>query len=158
MPSNNVPSKAQAVGTGSVLSIGGPTGGTDAFVPVGEVSDAKLSGRKLATTATTNFDSAGIARKLSTILDFGQFTCTVMRVSNDAGQLAVIAANAAGGAFDFKVQLPVNPKAAQTTIGDLITFSAIVTEAGDFDLSLTKQADFTFTLDIDGPYTIAAGS
>ena len=153
-------SLAQAAGTGAVISIGGVTGagGTETFIPIGEVSDAKLSGRKLATTSTTNFDSLGVARKLGTILDYGQATLTVMRVSGDAGQVAVLAANVAAVAYDFKIQMPKNTRAGQTSTGDLISFSALVTEAGDFDISLTKQSDYTFTLDIDGAYTVTAGS
>jgi hypothetical protein len=156
-------SKAQAVGTGAVISIGSLTGttgstGTETFTVIGEVSDGKFSGRKRSTTSVTNFDSAGIARKLDTIVDYGQMTMTVTRVSNDPGQLAVIVANAAGGAYDFTVQLEPNVLAGQVAKGDLITFSGIVTDAGDFDLSLTKQADFSFSIDIDGPYTVTAGS
>ena len=153
-------SLAQAVGTGSVVSIGAVTGstGTETFTVIGEVSDAKFSGRKRATTSTTSFASLGVARKLDTIVDYGQFTCTVLRVSNNAGQVAIINANTVGGTWDFKVQLPVNTKAGQTTTGDLITFSGIVTEAGDFDISLTKASEYTFTVDIDGSWTVTAGS
>jgi hypothetical protein len=153
-------SLAQPSGVGAVVSIGGVTGasGTETFTVIGEVADAKFSGRKLATSSTTNFDSLGYARKVGTILDFGQFTCTVERVGNDAGQLALIAANASRVAYDFKVQLPINPKIGQTTTGDLITFSGLVTEAGDFDISLTKASEYTFTIEIDGAYTVVAGS
>ena len=153
-------SKAQATGTGAVISIGGVTGavGTETFTTIAEVSDAKLSGRKLATVSTTSFDSNGVARKLATILDYGQVTLTCLRIPNDPGQTAVIAANAARVAYDFKIQLPIDTKAGQTTAGDLITFSALVTEAGDFDISISKASEFTFTLDIDGAYVVTAGS
>ena len=97
-------------------------------------------------------------RKLDTIIDYGQFTCTVLRVSNNAGQIAIVNANAVGGNWDFKVQLPINTKIGQTTTGDLVTFSGIVTEAGDFDLSVTKASEYTFTVDIDGAYIVTAGS
>jgi|GEM_PF-1978520 len=160
MPQPAGASLAQAVGTGSIISIGGVTGstGTETFIPIGEISDGKFTGRKRAVTPTTSFASLGIARKLGTILDFGQFTCTVLRVGNDAGQTALIAANLAGGSYDFEVQLPINPKIGQTVAGDVVTLSGIVTEAGDFDLSLTKASEYTFTVDIDGSYTVTAGS
>jgi hypothetical protein len=151
---------AQAAGTGSVVSIGGVTGvtGSETFTVIGEVSDAKFTGRKRGTTSVTNFASLGIARKLDTTVDYGQFTCTVLRVGNDAGQTAIINANAVGGTWDFKVQLPINAKIGHATTGDLITFSGIVTEAGDFDISLSKASEFTFTVDIDGAYNVVAGS
>ena len=61
-------------------------------------------------------------------------------------------------AYDFKVQLPVDAEAGQTTTGDLIAFSGIVTEAGGFDISLTKQADIGYTIELDGAWTVTAGS
>ncbi len=151
-------SAAQVAGTGTVVSIGGLTGGaTTTFTAIGEISDFKSSGRKRGTTPVTNFDSLGIVRKLGTTLDLGQVDMTVNRVSDNAGQEAVIAANLQGGAYDFKVQLPINPDIGQTTTGDLVTFSGIVTEAGDFDISLTKASEYTFSVDLNS-WTVTAGS
>jgi hypothetical protein len=153
-------SKGQVAGIGAVISIGGLTGsaGTETFVPVGEVSDGKFSGFKRNTTPTTNFDTGGIVTNLSTTLDYGTFTGTVIRVSNDAGQIALMAALVQGGAYDFKIQLEPNAADGQTTTGDLSTFSAIVTEAGAFDLSLTKASEFPITLTINGAVDFTAGS
>ena len=152
-------SDSQVTGIGTIISIGGVTGatGTEVFTPLGEVLDAKFTGRKLGTVMTTSFDSSGIARKIATVLDYGQFSGTVLRVSNNAGQMACHAAQVARVAYDFKVQLPVNPK-TQTTTGDLYTFSAIVTEVGSFDMSISKPSEFALTLDIDGAITFTAGS
>lgn len=151
-------SAAQILGTGSILSIGGLTGasGTETFLTIGEVKDAKPSGQKRGTTMATNFDSRGIAQKLGGILDLGTFTFTTNRVSNNAGQLAVNAACIANGSYDFKLQLPANPLIGQTT-GDLITMSAIVTEAGSFNISLDKESEYSFTIDLNS-YTVQAGS
>ena len=52
-----------------------------------------------------------------------------------------------------RIQLPVDTEIGQATTGDLIAFSAIVTEAGGFDISLTKQADVSYTIEIDGAWT-----
>jgi hypothetical protein len=149
---------AQVAGTGTVVSIGGPTGETDTYVAIAGITDFKLSGRKTATTSVTTFGSAGAARKLGTITDYGQATFTTIRISNDPGQVAVIAANATAGLYDFEVQLPKNTAAGQTTTGDLIKFSGIVTDAGDFEASLTKQSEYTFTIDIDGAYVTTEGA
>lgn len=151
-------SKAQAAGTGAVISIGGVTGGTDTFVPIGEVLTAKLAGAKRGIVTTTSFDSGGVASKLGTILDSGNATLTTTRVSSDLGQLAVIAAFNAqpAAAYDFKIVLPLAP--GQLTTGDTIAFSAIVSAAGDFDIDISKQSEYTFTLDISGAKTFTAGA
>jgi hypothetical protein len=153
-------SKGQVAGIGAVISIGALTGttGTETFTPIGEINDGKFSGFKRNTTPTTNFNSGGLVTNLSTTLDYGTFTGTVIRVSNDAGQMALSAALVQGGAYDFEIQLEPNAADGQTTTGDLVTFSAIVTEAGAFDLSLTKASEFPITLTINGAVTFTAGS
>jgi hypothetical protein len=152
-------SKSAIIGAGSVLSVGAITGatGTETFVPVGEISDAKFDGFKRSTTTNTNFDDGQITQYLGTLLDYGTFSGTYNRVSNNAGQLAMVAALQNGGAYDFKLQLPVEPLLGQTTTGDLVAFSAIVTEAGSFDLSQTKVSTCSFTLQLNS-YTFTAGS
>jgi hypothetical protein len=151
--------KGQVSGIGAVISIGEVTGtsGTETFTTIGEVTDVKFTGRKRDTVDVTSFGSGGVKRKLGTILDYGSATLTTIRVPGDAGQLAVIAANVAGVAYDFKIQLPVDTEAGQSTTGDLITASGIVTES-NFDISLTKASEFTFTIEWDGAYTVTAGS
>src|ERR1700734_1986468 len=141
-------SKGQASGIGAIISIGAVTGstGTETFVPIGEISDGKFSGFKRNTTPTTSFGTGGVVTNLSTTIDYGTFTGTVIRVTSDAGQVALMAALVQGGSYDFEVQLEPNAADGQVTKGDLATFSAIVTEAGAFDLSLTKASEFTLTL------------
>lgn len=152
-------SAAQVSGFGSVISIGGPTGapGTEVFVTIGEIKDAKLSGRKTSTTMSTNFDSLGVARKLGTIIDLGTITFTANRVGNDAGQLAVNAAQLTLKSYDFKIQMPINPLIGQTTAGDVVTFAGIVTEAGSFDISMDKVSEYTFIVDLNS-YLVTAGT
>lgn len=150
-------SKGQVSGIGAVVSIGDVTGTADTFVPVGEVTDVKFGGRKREIADVTNFGSGGVKRKLATILDYGSATLTVTRVPGDAGQVAVIAANVAGSAYDFKIQLEPDAQAGQTTTGDSITASGIVTES-NFDISMTKASEFTFTIEWDGAYTVTPGS
>jgi hypothetical protein len=154
-----VPSKAQILGAGCTLSILGQTGVTPAGtpVPIGELTDFKFSSIKRATTTNTNFDSGQTVQKLGTTLDLGSLTGTYNRVSNNAGQLALIAANANGAAYDFQLQLEPNLLAGQTTTGDLYKVSGIVTEAGAFDLSQTKVSSCQFTIDLNS-VVFTAGS
>jgi hypothetical protein len=151
-------SKANSPAVGTVVSIGGVTGaGGTTFTPVGGIHDAKFSGIKVPTTDVSTFALLA-KRKMGTLPDFGTFTFTTLRETNDAGQIAMTAAAASAASYDFKVQLPIDTAIGQTTTGDLIVFSAIVTEAGGFDISLTKQADVSYTIEIDGAWTITAGA
>lgn len=152
-------SAAQVPGTGAVVSIGGLTGTAAAstYVVIAEVADVSFSGRKRAVVQATNFDSLGVAQKLGTILDLGSVSFTVMRVSNDPGQLAVIAANLANGNYNFKIQMPINTLVGQTTSGDVILFSGIVTGGGSFDVTIDKPSEYKFEVDLSA-YTVTAGS
>ena len=152
-------SKAQATAVGTVISIGGVTGstGTETFTPIGELTNAKFSGLKVGVADVSTF-AANTKRKLGTLIDYGTFSATMLRVSTDAGYAAVIAAAATAELYDFKVQLMPNTAAGQTTTGDLIAFSGVVTEAGGFDLALNKASEGTLSIDIDGAWTVTEGS
>lgn len=153
-----VPSKAQVLGSGCTLAIGGVTGVTPAptTVPIGELTDFKFSGFKRSTTTNTNFDSGDVTQYLGTILDYGTLTGTYNRVSNNAGQLALNAALQTKSAYDFTLTLEPNTLIGQTT-GDVYTVSGIVTEAGAFDLSQTKVATSTCTIQLNS-VTFTAGT
>jgi hypothetical protein len=146
-----VASKASVLGAGTVLSIGSPTGttGTETYVPIGELNDFKFDGWKMGTTNNTNFDSGQVAQKLGTILDYGTLSGTYNNVSNNAGQMALLAAMKSGVAYDFKLQLPVQPLLSQSTAGDSYALSGIVTEAGGFDISQTKVSQASFSIDLN---------
>ena len=155
--STQTPSPAQT-GVGATLSIGGVTGasGTETFTPVGQLQNFKHSGLKIGTADSSTLASRN-KRKLGTTVDYGQISGTVLRVSNDPGQTAMMAAGATAQAYDFEVQLEPNTEAGQTTTGDLITFSGIITEVGGFDVDLTKPMDFPFTIEIDGAWVVTEG-
>ncbi|RZU39330.1 hypothetical protein [Edaphobacter modestus] len=154
-----VPSKAVVLGAGTTLSILGPTGVTPAATPthIGELNDFKFDGWKTSTTNNTNFDSGQITQKLGTLFDYGTLSGTYNNIANDPGQVALLAAAKSGVAYDFVLQLPVNALAGQTTQGNSYAISAIVTEAGGFDISQTKVSQCSFTLDINS-VTVTAGS
>lgn len=154
-----VKSKAVVLGAGSVLSILGPTGVLPAATPtnIGELSDAKFTGWKTSTTNNTNFDSGNIVQKLGTLFDWGTITATYNNVPTDPGQLLLLTAMKSGVAYDFTLQLPIEPLWGQTTKGHLYTISAVVTEAGGFDFSQTKVSSCSLTLDVND-ILITAGS
>jgi len=158
-PQTYTGSKGQVAGIGATVSIGAVTGstGSETFTLIGEITDLKFSGRKRATVDVTNFASGGNKRILGGVMDWGSASITVTRVPNDPGQLAVVAANVAGVAYDFEIQLPKDANDSQATTGDSVVASGIVTEV-NFDVSLTKATDYTFTVEFDGPYTITPGS
>jgi hypothetical protein len=155
MPTN---SKAQVLGSGCTLAIGGVTGVTPAPTPldIGELTDIKVPSMKRDTTTNTNFATGDIKQYLATLLDFGVVTCSYNRVSTDAGQLAVIAAVQTKSAYDFTLTLEPNPLIGQTS-GDVIALSGIVTEAGGFDTSQTKVASGSFSMQLNS-YSFTAGT
>jgi hypothetical protein len=121
------------------------------------MSDFKFNSIKRATTTNSNFDSGQNVQKLGTMLDFGSLTGTYNRVSNNARQMALIAANLNVATYDFQLQREPNPAINQTTTGDLYKLSGIVTEAGAFDLSQTKVSSCTFTIELNS-VAFTAGS
>lgn len=115
-------SKAQA-GRGSTLAIGATP------VTIGEVTTTGISGAQWNTVDTTNMQSGPDAEFLSTIRQNGTLKVDGNRVSSDAGQIALEAAFASGAVTPFTLTLPKT--AAQTTTGDVYSFSALV-EGRDF--------------------------
>ncbi|WP_213805756.1 hypothetical protein [Granulicella sp. dw_53] len=146
-----VASKAAVIGAGTILSILGPSGVLPAItaIPLGEISDGSFDGWKTSTTTATNFDSGNVVKNLGTLFDWGTMSCTYNNVPSNAGQLALLAAAKSRVAYDFTLQLPVEPLWGQTTTGNLYTISAIVTSAGGFDFSQTKVSTCKLTLQIN---------
>jgi hypothetical protein len=152
-----VSSKAIVLGSGTVLSILGPTGVTPAAtaVPLGELSDGKFDGWKVSTTNNTNFDSGNVVQKLGTLFDWGTLTATYNNVATNAGQLAVLTAMKTRVSYDFTLQLPVEVLWSQTTTGHLYTVSGVIASAGGFDFSQTKVSSCTLTIDINNVVVVA---
>jgi hypothetical protein len=157
------PSKASSLAIGTTVSIGFPTGYpgmSETFTPVGEVTTAKFSGIKVPTVDVSNFATPA-KRKMATLPDYGTFTFTVLQVPNDAGQAAMLAAAASTVPYDFQIQLPVDEEVYEyssppVTTGTMIAFSGIVTEAGGFDIDLTKASEISYTVEIDGVWTVTS--
>jgi hypothetical protein len=146
-----IPSKAIVLGAGTTLSIVGLTGATSSGspTPIGELSDFKFDGWKVSTTNNTNFDSGQVVQKLGTLLDYGTLSGTYNNIANNPGQLLLLTALKSTVSYDFVLQLPPNPLAGQTSVGNSYAISGIVTEAGGFDLSQTKVSSCSFTIDLN---------
>lgn len=157
MPTYNG-SKAQA-GRGSQLSIGGLTGasGPDVYTLIGEIKTGGISGAQWATEDVTNFESGADQEFLATIRDNGTIDMAGNRIASDAGQVAVEAAFSSGLKYDFKLQLPINAQAGQTTTGDAFTFSALC-QSRDIAVDTTKAVSWNVKLKVSGPVTLVTGS
>lgn len=151
-------SRAQA-GRGSALSIGGITGagGTPPFVTIGEIKTSGISGAQWGTEDVTNFLSGNDQEFITTIRDNGTIDLAGNRVASDAGQVAVEAAFASGLKYDWKLQLPFNAQAGQTTVGDAYTFSALV-QSRDISVDTSKAIGWTVKLKVSGAVTLVPGS
>ena len=147
--------KSQAgIGLGSTLSINTGTIATPVWTIVGEISQASLSGRQAATTQVTNLQSLA-SEFIPTLISEGDLALSGNRISTDAGQLAIEAAFNSLKLAQFKLQLPV--AGAQTTTGDLYSFTALVTDSV-FVVSFDKAINYDVKLKISGLMTFTAGS
>lgn len=148
-----------SVELGSSVSIGplASATGSPTYTAIAEITDIDFSGMKVATVDVTNMSSTA-HEKVGTLPDYGSIKVSANRVSNDPGQLAMVAAFATGGTYLFQVQEPVNAKIGQSTTGNLYAFSAIVTEGPSFSLTPDKPAVVTFTVEVTGAITFTAGA
>lgn len=141
-------SKAQA-GRGSLFSIGAtPT-------EVGEVSSVAPSGNAWEFVDTSNFDSGVDEEFLPTMRNNGEYRIQGNRVSNDAGQLLVVAAYNSGAINSFTLTIPKN--AAQTTTGDKWVFNAYV-QTITVPVEVKNKIGFDVTLKVSGNPVFTAGS
>ena len=150
-------SLAQA-GRGSALSIGPITGTlTPTYTMVGEIKTSGISGAQWGTEDVTNFESGADQEFITTVRDNGTIDLAGNRVTSDAGQAAVEVAFGTGLKYLFKITLPVNVQAGQTTVGDVFSFSAIV-QGRDISVDTTKSIGWTVKLKVSGAVTLTAGS
>jgi hypothetical protein len=134
------------IGFGTVIKMGANV--------VGEMTSVNLTGRQAVTEETTNFQSSGKEFK-PTVIDFGTWEFTGNRVGGDAGQVALEAAFTSLALQTFTIQLPKS--GAQTTTGDLFTFSALIEEI-DYNVDATKVVKMTGKLKVSGAITVTPGS
>jgi hypothetical protein len=150
-------SKAQA-GRGTQFSIGSLAGTlTPTYVLVGEVKTSGITGAQWGTEDVTNSDSGPDQEFISTIRDNGTLDLSGNRVASDAGQVAVEAAFGSGLKYDFKLVLPINVQAGQSTVGDTYTFAGLV-QSRDFSIDVTKAISFSTKIKVSGAVTYAVGS
>jgi hypothetical protein len=157
-----VNSKGQS-GLGTIVSIGQPTGATLStdWTPVSEITDFAFKFPDIKTAPSTHLLST-IETAKPVIQGLTKVSVKCTRVANDPGQLLINTARTPTSPgvwvpYDFKVQLPTNTAAGQTTIGDVWTFSAFVL-GGDLGASPDKLVDLNFDLQYDSELTFTPGT
>lgn len=152
---------ATAQGTPVTASAGTVSGGT----LIGGVTKITPPKPKWGTWDKTELATPNTGRlKGKTLIDAGDVKIDGFYKSADAGQTALTAAffvqpnTAAGDAFGFLIELPINEAGGQTAQGDIVVFNALVTEWEVGEAEKDKEIPFTATLVISGPITITLGS
>jgi hypothetical protein len=151
-------SKAQA-GRGTQLLIGGVTGagGTENFTLVGEIKTSGINGVAYDQEDVSNFQSGAYKEYLATMIDPGVLDMSGNRISGDAGQQAVEAAFLAGLKYDWKLILPINAQAGQTSVGDTYVFSGFV-KSRDIPVETTKAIGWNVKIQLSGAPIFTEGS
>jgi hypothetical protein len=145
MPSLAQPGRGTTIGIGAV-----PT-------TIGEVKSITRSGYEWKTEDVSNMSTSTRAtEKIATIFEQGTVELAGNRISSDAGQALLEAAELTGAATAFTVTLP--KASGQTVAGDVYTFNAIVISAHEpADLDVAKSIQFKAKLDITGDVTFTIG-
>lgn len=152
------------IGLGGQLSIG-TQGGSPTYTVINGIKQCKAPAGKWGTEDTTVLGTTGGFRTfVKTLCDEGEVDVSMIWESADTGQEALVTAygtlsnSTNGGAYPFKLALPVDLSGGQTTTGDTYTFNALVTEFGRPELQPDKVILWSVRLKVTGAVTFAAGS
>jgi hypothetical protein len=155
---------ATLLGIATVFSIG-TQGGTPTYTAINGLNKISPPAGKFGTEDVTTFNSAGLDRVfVKTLRDPGEVSIEGEYESADPGQLALQTAfstssnSASGGAYPFKLVLPIDLQGGQTTTGDSFAFNALVTDWAIPDVEIDKVVTFKAMLKITGPVTATEGS
>jgi hypothetical protein len=147
-------SEAQS-GLGTLLQINTSGDSPPSWTTINEVIDFSMSGKNMFDD-TTNMQSTA-KEFLATLPDPGKLTCTMNRVSTDAGQKAIFNAFNTRNRMNFQIVLPINYAAGQTTTGDTYSFLAYV-ETLQPDFKTDKKVVSKMDLQITGGVGFVEGS
>jgi hypothetical protein len=149
-------SKAK-VGRGTVVSIGGVTGGTTTtFTPIEELMDASFSGAAWGTDETSNFDSGVNEEFVATMRNNGEVSLKGNLVDGAVGQTALSAACDTGSKFDFTIVLAKGP--GETTKGTSYAFSAITLSFLNIGITTKGIVQFDAKLKVSGAIITTVGA
>ena len=151
--------------TGSLTALSINTGTTvsPVYTLIEEIQSCDPSGNEVKTVNATNLQSL-VSEVLTTLPDPGSIKCSCLRVPGSVatGQSAVLTQFNLGSQqapILFKLALPKDAAAGQTTAGDAATFSAYVTECNPMSqISAEKPVMFDFTLKIVTLWSYTNGS
>lgn len=145
-------------GLGTLIQINTGTITTPTWTTIGEITKSNLSGKKNNFDDVTNLQSLA-EEFLATISTSGTFHLTYNRVSTNTGQTAVVTAWTGAAKTQFKITLPINTAAGQSSQGDTFVFLAYVEELNDVGQLEPKKAIVSeTTLKATGAYTFTEGS
>jgi hypothetical protein len=142
---------------GSTLAINTGTASTPVYTVVGEIINPKQTGNKNNTADVTNLNSTA-EEFIATIPSPGNWDFTANRVTADTGQVAMLASYTNKTKILYKVTLPINTQAGQSTVGDSYTFQGIVETFYINELDPKKAITIAGSLKVSGGTTFAAGS
>lgn len=154
---------APLLGTGTALSIG-TLGGSPTYTAIAKLNKITPPTIKAGTEDISTLDSGIWRQYIKTLLDGGELKITGLYASGDPGQQALQTAALAspnqtnGATYPFKLQLPVDGAAGQTTTGDVIAFSGIVTEFAPGEVQADKTIPLEVSIKVSGAVTFTEGS
>jgi hypothetical protein len=128
-----------------------------AFILIGEALSCTFSDKNMFDDST-NLQS--IAKEFLAVLqDPGKLNVDLNRVSTDVGQVALQADFAAAppNRSGYKIVMPINTAAGQSTRGDTYTFLGYVEQLAP-DVKVDKKITSKFTVQITGPITFTLGA
>lgn len=150
-------------GSQTTLSINTGTTASPVWKVIEQVTDIAQSGKKLGTVNSTNLQST-VSEIIPTLPDEGDLKVTAIRIptSTSTGQGGVLTNFNLGSEqvpVEWKLALPPDAAAGQTTAGDSAIFTAYITDLNDFSgVAPEKLVMFEFTLKVISPYVQTNGS
>ena len=147
-------------GRGTVFSIG-VAGSPETFTPIMNMRTYSFSGNTVKFDDISNLNSSVnggviVEESIPASEDPGTFTASGIWIPSDAGQTALAAAWGTHGLTDFKVQFPI--AGAQTTTGNLYTFSGFLQDNPLPDADYSKAITIKFAIKLNTAITPTVGS
>lgn len=155
---------AMTTSAGTKVSIGTTSPKTDAttyaadtWTPIANISDVGEAGSE-SEIVTLKLVDQMYTRKLKGSRDNGQMELVVARDSSDPGYQALVAAEQASAAYNFKVELNDKPATGASPKNSFFYFSAIVASRKNSFKGADDVVTTTFSLAISGAIIEVAAS
>ena len=148
-------------GRGTIFSIQTAAGTPPTVVPVLNMKTYAFSGQSVKFDDVTNLNSSAdggiiVDESIPATEDPGTFTASGIWIPSDPGQEAIAAAWESHALTVFTVQAPI--AGAQTTTGNLYTFSGYLQDNPLPDLDYSKAVTIKFTIKLNTAVATTVGS